>query len=391
LDRQARSLLVVSPLFPPRQGGLADHTERLAAELTGIAKVTVLTSAGAEAARPDFTVRAAVRNWRDKAEVLAAIEAAAPAADILWQYVPHMYGRGGVNAAVPETMAALRARGRRQLVIAHEIAAPFSPWPQRAWYAAAHRRQWRRILRWADWVGISTEAWLDQWAPQLPCMAGRVSLAPSPATIPVTRVENSFGEQWRQQRGWRADTPVLGCFGSLCTSPRFDWVLRAWQGSQRPDRPVALLAVGRSDAPALPPELSRLARFAGFEPVGEVSRLLQATDVLALPFLDGVSERRTTFMAGLSHGRAIATTVGHNTGMTLRKAGFFRAVAADRAAAFAALVEELLDDAPQRKRLGAAAREAYAADYDWPVVVRAIQRGLELGPAGQAGEIGLAT
>lgn len=368
MDAESRNWVVVSPLFPPQPGGLADHTERLAAELGAWAKVTVLTSAGPAAESGRFAVRPAMRDWRDAQALKAALEEASTEGPILWQYVPHMYGRGGVNSAVPAVMAALRACGRRQAVIAHEIAAPFSPWPQRFWYALAHRGQWRQVLRHADRVGISTEAWLEAQRSHTPEFRDKLCLVPSPATIPVASLEEGFAGRWRASRGWPAELPVLGCLGSLCASERFAWVRTAWQQAQQPGRPVGLVTAGQPPAPGQLSGQEPLACSLGYAPAAEVSRALQMTDVLLLPFLDGASERRTTFMAGLSHGRAIVTTLGHNTGPTLRRADFFRAVDARQEKGFAAVVAELLADGPQRARLGEAGRQAYARDYDWPKV-----------------------
>ena len=45
-------------------------------------------------------------------------------------------------------------------------------------------------------------------------------------------------------------------------------------------------------------------------PREDVSLHLQACDLLVQPYPDGVSSRRTTVMAGLAHGRPVATTAG---------------------------------------------------------------------------------
>jgi hypothetical protein len=88
-------------------------------------------------------------------------------------------------------------------------------------------------------------------------------------------------------------------------------------------------------------------------------------DVLALPFADGVSERRSSFMAGLAHGRHVVTTVGEATGADLRKAGVFRASSVK--------IEEFCDlvghsvclERSSRESEGVLAREYYERNYGW--------------------------
>jgi glycosyltransferase involved in cell wall biosynthesis len=364
-----RGITVISPLFPPARGGLADHTERLAQGLSAVCPVTVLTTARAGAEGAGFAAHPFVRDWHDPAAIAAAVEAGPTPGDVIWQYVPHMYGRGGVNRAVPATMARLKARGCRQVVIAHEIASRFCWWPHRAFYVAAQHWQWRQVLRYADYVGISTEAWLEVWKRRAPQHAGKFGLFPSPSSIPWAALPPGFAARWRAEQALSPDTQLLTYFGTIGVNKQFDWVVRAWQQAQRPDCPVALVVIGDHPACSAPAALKGLYKPLGFLPSANVSHLLQVTDVLALPFVDGVSERRTSFMAGLEHGCAIVARVGFNTGPTLRQAGFFRGVETDRPEQFAAGVGGLLGHPEARAELGLEARVAYARDYAWPRLI----------------------
>jgi len=357
---------VISPLFPPDRGGLADHTERLAQGLSAVCPVAVLTTARAGAANAGYSVHPVVRDWHDPAGIVAAVEAGPAPGEVIWQYVPHMYGRGGVNRAVPAAMTRLKARGSRQMVIAHEIASHFCWWPHRAFYVVAQHRQWRRALRCADFVGISTEAWLETWKRRAPQHAAKFGLFPSPSNIPRAELQPGFAARWRAEQGLGANARLLAYFGTIGVNKQFDWVLRAWQQAQRPDCPAALVVIGDPPPAAAPVSLKGLLRPVGFLPRAEVSRLLQIADVLALPFVDGVSERRASFMAGLEHGCAVVTTVGFNTGPTLRQAGFFRGVETAEPEPFAAAVASLLERPEARAELGRQAQAAYARGYAWP-------------------------
>jgi glycosyltransferase involved in cell wall biosynthesis len=114
-----------------------------------------------------------------------------------------------------------------------------------------------------------------------------------------------------------------------------------------------------------------------FLPSGDVSRAMQAADVLALPFIDGASERRGSFMAGLSHGLPVVTTIGPGTGPTLRKSDSFAAVPCDRPDLFTAKVVELLGDAAHRAGLGERGRTLYERSYNWPTVISRLEELLQ--------------
>src|SRR5207253_10025977 len=101
-------------------------------------------------------------------------------------------------------------------------------------------------------------------------------------------------------------------------------------------------------------------------------------DILALPFNDGISERRGSFMAGLSHGLPVVTTIGPATGPTLQKSDAFAAVPCDRPDLFTAKVLELLADAKHRASLAERGRALYERSYNWPTVISRLEALLEL-------------
>lgn len=370
-----RRVLIVCPLFPPARGGLPDHTARLAAALAQARTVSVLTSHGEvdpSAAGPGVTVHPDIANWRSPDELTQGILRHASRADVLWQYVPHMYGRGGVNFAVPAVLGRLRARGLQQLVIAHELYGPWSAWPQRAWYAWAQRRQWQAVQRYADALGVSTEAWLEQRMGPALRRPQRRGLLPSPSSFDVVPLDADGGAQWRRRHALDPGLPLLLFFGSLGAAKQFGWVQRAWEQAHTAVGPVGLVVVGEAPQLQLPPKLAPLYRPQGFLPAADVSRWLQCATVALLPFIDGVSERRTSFMAALQHGCPVVTTSGPGTGRSLRAANYFVATPCAEARQFCDAAQALLAAPDRRAQLARRARAAYAEHYAWPCVTARI-------------------
>ena len=110
----------------------------------------------------------------------------------------------------------------------------------------------------------------------------------------------------------------------------------------------------------------------------ELSLRLHASDVLLLPFTDGVSSRRTTLMAGLAHG---VPTVGlsgastdrvfleHGDALTLTPFGEIHR--------FAHTVAAVCEDEARRHALGEAGRRLYQDEFDWPVIARRVRAAVE--------------
>lgn len=268
-----------------------------------------------------------------------------------------------------------RERGGRQLVLAHELYAAWSWIPHRWWYVRQQRRQWHEIRRVADALGLSTETWLlaERSKSSSP---DSFFFCPSPSNISNELLAPGHRAAWRATLGWPETCLVLGVFGSLGPPSRWRMVEEAWKAARAGGLDARLVSFGQAArADFLREEPTGMAL--GFVDEPTASRALSACDVLALPFLDGLSERRCSAMAGFAHGCCVGTTLGSSTGPSLRKADFFAATPAADVAAYVRLLSELLRDARRRGELGGKAAAAYRSQYDWPGVSAVLRAQIE--------------
>jgi glycosyltransferase involved in cell wall biosynthesis len=285
-----------------------------------------------------------------------------------------MYGHGGVNSQLPSFMGWLNRLGRRQVVIAHEVAADYSWHPGRFWFAWNHRRQWKKILRYADAIPISTSRWVEEWSAKRPDAAKKFFTLPSPSSIPrdptLTEADRI---RWRKEHRLPENAKIIAYFGTYSPAKGIPWVIDGWRYSLRANQPVAFVLIGAAPELPLSSDLRALYRSLGYVKPQEVSRALHAADVVALPFTDGVSERRTTLMAALDHGVAVATTTGHNTGTALQKADWIAHVGAEDRNGYIRLMQELVHMDEKRAVIAAAGKVHHDREFAWPVVVQRLR------------------
>lgn len=90
-----------------------------------------------------------------------------------------------------------------------------------------------------------------------------------------------------------------------------------------------------------------------------------ASDITALPFLDGVSLRRGTLMAALAHGRAVVTT--HSETDTPELAGAVETIPANNSDALASTIQQLWMNPARRIQLEQSAYSA-ARNFSWEAI-----------------------
>jgi len=120
-----------------------------------------------------------------------------------------------------------------------------------------------------------------------------------------------------------------------------------------------------------------------------LSLYLWASDLVLLPFTDGVTTRRSTLMAALAHGRPILGLAGPDTDAVLRQAkdALCLTPLGDQVA-FADAAVALSQDRARRQLIGVAGRALYERRFDWPVLAARVAEVLGLAegvPTGVAG------
>ena len=278
------------------------------------------------------------------------------------QWVPHGYGRKGLNVAFSRWIRRRALAGDRIDLIVHEPYMDFfgSSWLQPP-AAVIQRLMTRTVVRCAERVWLT----IPGWEPRINGARRKTQSAPQmlpvPGTIPPVRNAPAVAAVRRILLQGRSR--LIGYFGSGGPYP-VD-VLRAAIGElAHRDADAAFVCIGRgSDALAeqVRPSVddSRLPLVGtGALALEQVSLHLQACDALLQPYPDGVSGRRTTTVSALEHGIPVATTIGALSEPYWSNTPAVETVPASAADAFPGAVLRLLE--PARN---AAARACASALY----------------------------
>jgi glycosyltransferase involved in cell wall biosynthesis len=222
-------------------------------------------------------------------------------------------------------------------------------------------------------------------------------IAPRPTVIPIgsnitpTPPPGYDRAAWREQCGVGPHETLLGYFGFLNESKGGEDLIEALDRLR--ERPVRLMMIGgrtgssdpsnqayadRIDALIRGRDLQERVIWTGYTTPAEVSANLLATDLCLLPYRDGVSFRRGSFMAALAHGLPIITTTPAVEIPELSHRGNIYLVPPAAPNALAAAVTALQGDSELRERLAGGARDL-AQSFRWDrIAVSAVELFREL-------------
>jgi glycosyltransferase involved in cell wall biosynthesis len=313
-------VLFVTGEFPPMQGGVGDYTAVLARTLCDLgASASVLTSekaAGLEDKR--VVVFPNVRRWGWGSLDVVAKTAGRWGADVVHiQYQAAAYGLGMPIHLLPAYMSARLPRARR-VVTFHDLKVPYL-FPK-----AGRARTWAlaRLMRDSHAVIVTNredEAEYANFGVQRP-----------PHLIPIgsniaPRLPQGFDRvAWRARWNIAPEDTVLAYFGFLNSTKGGGALISALGELTRRGRPMRLLMIGGKFG-ASDPTNEQFARqledviaregvanrvvWTGFLKPEEVSAAFAVSDMAVLPYADGVSFRRGSLMAALTHSVPLITTV----------------------------------------------------------------------------------
>ena len=364
------------PVLPPTLDGIGDHTARLAQALSAHTDVRVLTAQAEYDPIPGVSVETAfsLPPRRGVYELVDAVQHDPP--DWLFlQFNQFSYGRWGLNPFLPLALRALKHRlpATRLAVMFHEDFVPVTNW-KNAIMTTWQRAQFWALGQLADHVFFSIDPWARRyrsWFPGTP-----VHHLPVGSNMPCVEANR---QRVRVALGIDPDTFVLGVFGSLHHSRLVGHIRQAAGALDKRTDHFQFLYVG-PDGAAFRKALNEWpVQDAGRLPAEAVSRHLRAMDVHLTPFIDGVSTRRGSFMAGLQHGVPTVATRGPLTDDLLNdqdgKAVLLAPVQAP--AEFAEQVINLWRRPERRRAMGRAGRALYNTHFRFDAIAAKLLSSLE--------------
>jgi glycosyltransferase involved in cell wall biosynthesis len=360
--------MILTGEYPPTSGGVSDYTRLVARALAAAGdKVDIWTPSIGDDGPLDPEVRVHYLpdhfGGRGLAELGRRFDESDPHVQLLVQYVPHAFGRKAMN--LPFCLWLFRRRRSNHITIMfHEVAFPWvtgGRFFRHNFLAAVNRAMAFLLARSARRLFVSIPGWEKMLRPY----AGnqRIEWLPIPSTMPQggDRDRDRIGTLRRRLLDGR-NSKIVGHFGTfgkhianalrsiipqLLTGESVPLVILLGRGGVEfaaelertyPHTAGCLIAPGK-----LEPEI--------------VSEYLTACDLLIQPYVDGISSRRTSAMAGLACGVPILTTSGALTEPIWSQSGAVCLV--DSIHEMPSRAIALLNDEEHLSRLSSAALKLY--------------------------------
>jgi glycosyltransferase involved in cell wall biosynthesis len=359
----------VTSHLPPERCGIGDYTARLAAELAPVHDVSVLASRQ-PAVDIDSRVRLlpTVDDWgfRGVRALCGRVRDTRPDW-VCIEYVPYLYSRLGMNLWLPFAALWMRVHGVRILLTVHE---PFVDLDtvKHVVVGVVQRVMLLLLVTASEKVAVTTTRWTAMLS-RLPLGLGsRVFHLPVGSSLACVGLSDGEREQLRTELGYDREDVVVAMMQPAGAGKLADLAMTVWREVGRKHPTLKLLIIGTSHAPVEP---SPRIRDVGYVPAERASKLLQCADIFLMPFIDGVSSRRSSLMAAMAHGLPVVTTSGPLTDPVFASSPIVMRDPADTAGLVTAL-DELVTSPALRCRRSRDVRAFYLQHFDWPVLARCL-------------------
>lgn len=358
---------LISGEFPPMPGGVGDFTRILGERLVDQGHdVRVLSRAGTKSDRLELSVARnwgpacipAIRDWaRRRGVTIVNLQFQTAAYDMspLVHFLPTF-----LDAPVVTTFHDLR----------HPYLFPKAG-PLRDWIVM-------RLARSSAGVIVTNQE--DDLRLQA---LSRRRLIPLGSSVPSAPGKESEAAAWRRRAGAEADTFVLGHFGFVKAVKGLDYLIEAlaklrargcdWRlilfggGQNAVDSDEDAAYCQRLKLRIRQHGLTDLVTWTGFLTDQEASACFQAVDLMALPFTDGASFRRSSLIAAIHNGCAILSTEPAVNVEVFQHASNLWLVQANSADAIENAIAGLMREGDGLKRLRQGAAQL-SARFDWNAI-----------------------
>ncbi len=299
--------------YPPMQGGIADFTRALAQALVAQGHtVFILTDQRAQS-EGAISVSNSIRRW-DWPSLRKtrqwAHENQLDVVDI--QFETAAYRMSPFVHLLPVAL-----RGIPTFTTFHDLLVPYL-------FPKAESLRYRIVLMLARHsTGVIVTNLQDELKLQSENGIKRLTQIPLGSAIPTQPPPNYDRTVWRATHGIASESFLIGYFGFLNASKGVDTLLDGVALAVQQGLNADVLMIGGSAGTSDPENIAYIrqieaqierlgltarVQWTGFANEQQVSGHFLACDVIALPFNDGLSMRRSSFVAALAHGCPIIST-----------------------------------------------------------------------------------
>lgn len=378
-------LAILAPRFRPACDGVGDHAAFLAHALAARHRVIVLTGPEAEPPPPG-TVAEEGNPAIQRLDGLSRCEGAwvwrawrairgTGARTVLIEYVPFLYARGGISPGLLVLTATLRLGGARVILWVHEPYVPWSCHPKYLVMSLLQRLFLGMLIVLASEVVASIERWKRMAETVAFWKRGRIRRIVSGPTIPCLPLSAADRVRWREKLGIRPDEVVLTHFGQPHVSKRYDLMLATLARARAAGAPARLLMIGLTSTDLLQHlEANRTVVpyvvMTGYVSEAEVSAMLSISDIVLLPFIDGVTTRRSTVAAALEHGLPVVTTRGPLTDRDIAWEEYILLAHVGDQEGFVDATLRLIRDPAARRHFARRSRDLFQERFAWSQIIQ---------------------
>ncbi|MBZ0283545.1 MAG: glycosyltransferase [Anaerolineae bacterium] len=212
------------------------------------------------------------------------------------------------------------------------------------------------------------------------------TLIPIGSNILKTVPLNFESNIWRAKAGAQADDFLIAYFGLFNHTKGLETLLTSFHNLHKSGIPARLIFVGGGAGSSDPSNATfinqmnqqieqlklneYICRTGYLENDAEVGAYLTASDVVALPFLDGASYRRGSLMAAIHYGCPIVTTQPQTPISTFKDGENMRLVKSGDSVALTSALRELHESPELRKHLQHGAAKL-ANEFEWLHIAQA--------------------
>ena len=373
----------VSGEYPPMQGGVGDYTREMGRALLKLGhQVVTVTSSKVSSAPATNAVQATSEpelrpvvdawGWGSWPRVLdVARESRCDVVHV--QYQTAAYAMHPAINLLPLRLR-LNKNRPRMVVTFHDLRVPYlfpKAGPMRRWINV-------QLARWSDAV-IATNSEDYQFLIHWPLGQRPLRLIPIGSNIHPRVPQGYDRSAWRSRLGVAEDETLLCYFGFLNDSKGGETLARTLAELVRRGQRVRLLMIGGQVGDSDPTNVAYLEHvralivelgmaervlWTGYTSAEEVSASFASADICLLPYRDGASYRRGSFMAALAHGMPLISTTPRTPLESLVDGGNMRLVPPGNHTAAADAAESLIASPETRSRLRQGALEL-ARRFSW--------------------------